>query len=398
MLGLFLVWPFGALLAAVHKYRQRSSQLGVVLFCGFYGLTLMTTDSSFDTARYKSKFLATAERPFSDLWSILGNLYTEQADATDPFLSVLIFVVSRITNNPAWLFATFGLVFGCFYAKNIWALIDLTKPRANWYALAYVAAFALIIPVAQINGFRMWTAAHIFFYGAFQVVVHKQHRQIWYAVLAVLVHFSFLLPLGVLATYVVLGRRDSIYIPLAIVSIFASEFSLENVLGYAGLFGGAIEERVLGYTSDAMFDRVAASRADSAWFILWKSKILVYTSSILLGLGYFKYRNAGDDRLAGLFSFSVLFLAVINFVGFIPSMGRFITVWLLFMMTYLVLLSQLRGRSIRPIHALAVAPILLYIVVEVRIGLEWTGSLAVIGNVFIALFFPGDTSLLDLIK
>jgi hypothetical protein len=395
LLVVALLWPFGALLAAFRYYRRPSSQVAVVAFSTFYGLTMVVVGDYVDSARYRAQFLSFRDATLGDLWRILTTLYTEQAEATDPILAILYFAVSRVTGDPRWLFAAFGLFFGYFYAKNIWLLIELAGTKIRLSALPFLVAFALIVPIFLINGFRMWTAAHIFFYAAMNVAVYRRPWYFAYAVLAALVHFSFLLPLVILAAFHALGRRDSIYIPLAIASAFARDLRLDRLLGYADLLGPAIEMRARGYTSVAMFERVAGEAQYNAWFVLWKGDILVYALTLALALGMFRYLHANSDRLGRLFSFCVLFLAVANFVSFVPSMGRFLTVWALLGTAYVFLVCQQSRKSLIPMHAVALLPLVMYVVIEIRIGMEWTSALLLFSNPIVAIVAPTETTMLQ---
>ena len=61
-------------------------------------------------------------------------------------------------------------------------------------AVIYFAVFVIVLGFWKISGFRMWTAAHIFFFGASQYFLDNKKSGILIAAVSVLFHFSYMFP------------------------------------------------------------------------------------------------------------------------------------------------------------------------------------------------------------
>ncbi|MBF6609199.1 MAG: EpsG family protein, partial [Flavobacterium sp.] len=245
--------------------------------------------------------------------------------------------------------------------------------------------------------------AHIFFYGVFPYVADRNRKKLWFAVLAIFVHFSFLLPLLVLIAYMLVGNRARILFYLFIATSLVSEVNLEVVRNSLNsVLPSFFKEKVDTYTNEVYVEHRAIKNANpSLHFVLYK-KALVYGVFIFLvfiyymGLDYArKYKY-----LFNLFCFSLLFLSVTNISSLVPSGGRFTTIAILFAMS--VIFFYVRSVPLKPPFRILLPVVLmgfvLYIVVAFRAGTDTIGVMTLFGNPIQLLFVESDTAVIELIK
>jgi hypothetical protein len=72
-----------------------------------------------------------------------------------------------------------------------------------------------------------------------------------------------------------------------------------------------------------------------------------------------------------IFSFTILLVAGVNFVSFVPSMGRFTILFYMFAVVFIILnLSQINTPQIKLLTVIGIVPFLLQLAVAMRLGLD----------------------------
>lgn len=390
---LFILWPFLALMTAIANYNTKEAKKVVYFFLIYYGLTFVIGEISYngpDAQRSALNLFQIAKLPFSDFFKIVGGLYTvdTSVDIVGPLIS---FIVSRFTTSHGLLFAAYASVFGIFYLGSINQLYDRYKENRGWNALIHLLFFMMIIPFTEINGFRFYTAAWIYFYGAYHVVLNRNSKFLLVALASALVHFSFLTANAVLIIYYIAGNRNFIYLPLVILS-FALPDLLKPVFQVISMkFGGAIQARFEGYSSEGYIFGLKESLSTTSWFVGLNAKLIFYY--LLAALAFIKFRfwsRMTDRPEKNLFSFLLLFLAFVNFGQNIPSFGsRFQTVFFLFATLYLFnhYVKQ-SGNKINLLTLAGLFPMVLYCAVVFRIGSESINAWIFAPGLGVPLAFP----------
>ncbi len=118
----FLIWPFLALIESIKNYRESWAKNGIWLFVIFFGFTFVPRIGN-DSMGYIRQFHELHNANVS-LYQILGRLYTEGSRSLDIIQILISFLVSRFTDDYRILFAIFGAIFGYFYSRNIFPLIN----------------------------------------------------------------------------------------------------------------------------------------------------------------------------------------------------------------------------------------------------------------------------------
>lgn len=173
---LFILWPFLAFITALTNYNQKEARKVVYIFLIYYGLTFVIKgDIFFDALGYAVKLRNNAALPFSDFFKIVGGMYATDTsiDIIEPLVS---FIVSRFTSRHGLYFAAWAAIFGFFYLKSIDRVYEKYQANPGWNTMIFFILFIVILPITTINSVRMWTAAWIFFYGAYHVILYRDPR------------------------------------------------------------------------------------------------------------------------------------------------------------------------------------------------------------------------------
>ncbi|MBT1700526.1 hypothetical protein KK083_26800 [Fulvivirgaceae bacterium PWU4] len=400
---LFLIMPFGALIAAVRNYKFSGARNLVWLFIVFYGFTFVISNNDIDANRYQLNLSRFSKEHGLGLSDFTQLLYSEQTSYIDVVQPLLTFIVSRFTDNGRVLFAFFGLIFGFFYSRNLWFLLSFVEHKLKKEAILFIILFALIVAIWQINGFRFWTAAHIFVYGLFQISAGHRIRGFLICLSSLLVHFSFVLPAVILLIYFLVGNRLLLLLLLYFSSFFISQVSPDALRTYASFLPTVLEQRSSTYVSKEYLEKVNVAPQQTNWYIRWRVVALMYVINVMLAIIFFKYRGtiAKDHTTASILSFGLMLFTLTNLMISVPSLGvRFQLVSLMIIVAALFLFVQTHQGNLFPqwIRIPFILAALLFIVVEIRVGFNTLGMMTVVGNPLTAPFVDNDVPLIDLIK
>ena len=393
---LFMVWPFLAFISALTNYNQKETRRVVYFFLIYYGLTFVIPNIGSDSEEYARRLKSFSELPFSDFFKMLRGLYSSDTsvDIVAPFI---FFIVSRFTSQPNLLFATFAALFGFFYLKSINLLYDRYTEKPNWNAIILILFFLMVLPVTSINGFRMWTAAWIFFFGAYHVILYRDSRYFLITFGAVLVHFSFLSVNAILVIYFLAGNRNVIYIPLAVASFIVPQLLAPMFQKLSLGIGGGLQSRYEMYSNEEYAIGRQESIDQAIWFVKISDLLILYYLVFALIFIQLRYRSVMSEKYEkNLFSFLLLFLSFVNFAKVIPSFGgRFQVLFVLFATLYLLLFFlKNSGGNIKPLLILGFFPMLLTAALEFRNGTDSINAWILAPGFGLPLLLP-DLSLAD---
>jgi hypothetical protein len=399
---LFLVQPFIALLVAIKNYKSNYAKNVVWFFVIFYGFTFVISNKGMDANRYRDRLIEMSKVEMT-LDNFISGLYTEDTKYVDVAQPLITFILSRFTSNPRILFAVFGLIFGYFYSRNIWYLIDRAGPIIKRVNIPLIFTFAFIIGFWSINGFRMYTAAHIFFFGAIKYLMEDKKKGIVIAATSILFHFSFMLPVAILTLFTILRNRVHLYFWFFIATFFITELNLGGVREIlTKILPDIFHSKVIAYTHEGILQARAQSFKMQSWHARYYGQALQWVVIVMISIIYFKGLTfiKADKILLPLLGFSFLFLGVANIADLVPSGGRFTSVANLFAVGTIFFYLQYapKERLMRWLMPIALPALLLYCIVAIRVGFDTIGVLTIIGNPIIALFGNINVALIELIK
>jgi len=374
-----------------------------VIFFGFtLTIILADSDEQSDGSRYRDKFVAMAGQQVNfDNISVL--FYNEDSQVLDVIETIVIFTVSRFTDNYHVLFAVFGLIFGYFYSRNIWYLIDRAGKGIATENISIILTFAFIVGFWEINGFRFWTATHIFLFGTLPYLFEGKKNYLGFAVLAVFMHFSYVLPLLVLGFHIATGKRTSVYFILFILTFFVKELNLTQLGEFlTANLPEIFLPRVKGYVNEGYASDLSDIYAKANWYVVFYQLALKWSIALLMA-GIFFYGKAflkTNKNFDRLFSFTLLLYSVANIFSLVPSGGRFLALSNLFALAFIFFFIQYASntKTIKRLMVFAIPALLLYATVALRIGIQDMGILCIVGNPILRIFINADVTVLEVLK
>jgi len=395
----YLLWPFGITLEAFRQWDKPWAKNVFWLFCIYFGFTFVIGEvGGADSARYAEDFveMAHSEAGLRGLWS---QFYVVGSDTTDIISPLVMFLVSRFTDNPIALFVIFGLISGYFYSRNVWYVLQRTEGKRSVVILLYLVTFILINPIWNINGFRFSLAAQIFLFGTLPFLVEGNKRSLIWSGVSVLAHFTFLFPVTVLGVFILFRNRLYIYLVFFVFTSFIREISMEWFQSALSFLPDFIFFEISNYMNEGYAEIRRISEEELPWFITYSEMGIRWVSFLAILSAFFYGRSMVKERpdLLRLLSFVLLFYGSANILSIIPSGDRFFIVAHTFVFPFFLmsLVANPRLREQFFIHLLAAPLLLLFCVVQLRIGMSFFSIITLIGNPFSAIFYSDPVPLID---
>ncbi len=401
--GLFLIWPFLAFIAALRNRKKPWAKNICWAFVAFFGFTFAigAENESADIVRYIAGYqsLHNVQMTFASAAEYLS--FEEQKDIARPLISL---VLSRFTDHSAALTLTYGIIFGFFFSRNMWYVLERLEGQIKPVTMLLIVCFFLVIPIWDLNGFRMWTAAHIFLYGALPYLCEGKRKGLLIAALSILVHFSFIVPVLALGAYVVMGNWLTVYFGLFISTFFIAEIDLrafnQFMESYAPL---SLQEQTASYRGERYVEEFRTGETDNVWYAVYYVRALSWAIMGFLVILFVKGRDFFRENRywLNLYSFTLLLYSAANLLSTLPSGGRFLVVANLFSLALIIFYihNRPRDRMMKWFIWVAAPALLLFVVVALRIGLYSMSATAIMGNPILAFFTAGENiSLNDVMR
>jgi hypothetical protein len=372
LLLLFLVWPFVAFLVALPRYFRKQSRLIIFLFLILFGFTFMIENKAFDSNHLVESMKTIASQPFNSFWEIISGLYT--GTSVDFILPLIMFIITRITTSQNIFYMVLAGIFAWFYLKSISYIYDNQKLKGNYNAIIHFVFFIFLIPIFNINGFRFWTSAWMFFYGAYRIITAGEKRFFVFTLLAAFTHFSFISANIILVAYLLIGNRNLLFYILLVFSLIVPEIFSSQIEVIFSNIGGALQTKYNIYTNIDYIEKIEEGQQGLKWFMFLSSRgIYYYTLFMLLYIKFKHNKLIATPEFENLFSFSIFFISIYNFFRYIPSASRFQTVFYLFATAYITFFYYtVASKKIKFSSWLGLFPMILTILISLRIGFEMT--------------------------
>jgi hypothetical protein len=400
LLFLFFIWPFASLIASIKRFRQPYAKPIFILFCTYFGYTFIIPADTFgsaDSARYAAQFVKMHNSAMS-LDLLLALLYSEGTTYVDVYQPLVTWFLSRFTDNPHFLFAFFALVFGYYYANNLWIVLNRIKPRIFFPIFVFILTLALINPIWSINGVRMWTAAQIFVYGILLYFLNGDKKGLIWAASSILVHFSFLFPVSLLLGFIFLPKKLLLFYIFFLGSSLISEIDLLGLRDSLSFLPGPLRNRAQIYTQES----VNIEQIEKGWHVLFAYSSLKWVQYILLTAIFLGSRRIlkQNKSLYVLFCYTLFFFGWANISSLVPSGARFVIVANVLTFTFLILFfTECKTTKLLNWLKLLTIPLLLFFCIfSIRTGFDFIGILTLIGNPISALIIEETTPIIEFVK
>ena len=391
----FILFPFLGLINAIRHYRSSWAKPTMIAFVAFFGLSMVKSDTV-DSTRYIQN-LEIMYNSNKDFDTIQSSFYSGEGGQADIYVTLVTFVFSLFTDNGNILFMFFGLVFGYFYANNIWFVLTQSKGKLHWEQHLLLAAFSMIIGFWTINGVRMWTAAHIFFYGGFLYLFQDKKKGMIIAACSMLIHFSFILPFTLLLGYSLVRLNFRFLYIFYIASFFIAELNVEFIrTTLESNLPDFMLPKVKTYFNDDYLEGYEEVTVAVNWYVLYYKKILTYFTVIFISVIFFKTNPSAQTRK--LLGFSLLFLTFANILSLLPSGARFLNVAFLFSLaTSFIIVSNNKDIFITKSVKLLSPLLILFCIISVRISLDYF-NVTTLTNPIVVFLTNINEPLIDFIK
>lgn len=412
---LTFLFPFAGLIYTLNHWRESWAKNAFWLACIYLGAvfiywhegTILGTGG--DGGRYVLELMKMHDSDIT-LSQILGQ-YQIDHNSLDLYQPVLTWLISRFTDNGHVLFAAFAIVFGFFYSRNIWYILEKLPNKKLGNLFIIVTLYFLICPITAINGVRMWTATHVYVYAMMPYMLERDKSKIWWVLLTPLIHFSFLyVTLFAVAWFLLPYRLKtqsslflSIGLALFVVSLFVNSLNLDAISGMIAEYSPeSYESRIEGYVSEDVANRNAEARALNNWYVGASGIVShwCYNLLLLVMLPCLKRNFKNNYGLMQLYAFALFLGSLANIMALIPSGGRFQVLSQMFKvpLILLVVMSIPNSDVFRKYVNIATIFLLIPFVVESRRLFDYFSITAIFGNFLTVFFWENNVALITLIK
>lgn len=403
---LFLMNPFVSMILAFRDYKLPNAKNIFWAFCAFYGLTfaIATESQGSDINAYVAELHYLHDQNGFGVNEILA--YFQLSGEVDILSTFILYILSRFTDNQGILTMVYATIFGFFFSRNIWYIFGLLRNKISFIEKLLLLTLILIIPIWFINGFRMWTAFHLFIFGLLPFIFEKKRIMLVFVFLSFLVHFSYIIPISVLLIYIIFGNHIKLYFIVFVLSFILAELNISQVNLFVEKFAPvSLAERSYAYRSEEKVEqyRDNSQKNTKNIYAIWDKKLLNW--SLVLLISYLFLFSDPIIKIIPewnrLFSINLLFYSSGNILSSFPSGGRFINIALFLSLVIGILyLNQFKKDTNFKFVTQVLTPFfLLFIIVAIRIGFYSLSITTIFGNPLFAIFNSGDTiSLNDVIK
>ena len=413
---LTLVFPFAGLIYTLSHWRESWAKNTFWLACIYMGAVFiylpegMILGSGSDGSRYALWLMEMYNDTSITISKILSS-YQVDEQTMDLYQPIMTYLVSRVTDNGHVLFAVFAFVFGFFYSRNIWYILEKLPNKRLGNLFILVTLYFLICPITQINGVRMWTALHVFVYAMMPYLLERNRSKIWWVLLTPLIHFSFLYVAIFALVFFVLPygfkTRGGVLLYLAfaffVVTLFVNTLNLDAVGGMLEEYSPeAYEDRIEGYVNQGYADARSSAAAKRNWYVAASGTIIRWVYSILL-IALFpcmKRNFKNDEGLMCLYVFTLLLGGFANIMALIPSGGRFQLLSQMFTvpLLLLVVMNVSRGDTFQKLVNIALIPLIIPFFFQARQLFDFFSITLVLGNFITVFFWENNVPLITFIK
>ena len=412
---LTLIFPFGGLIYTLRHWREKWAKNTFWLACIYIGAVLIywpegtVLGEGVDGGRYVLQLLDMYGSSLT-VQSIISNYMVDQG-SVDLYQPLMTYFISRFTDNGHVLFAAFAVVFGFFYSRNIWYILEKLPNKKLGKLFILVTLYFLISPITNVNGVRMWTALHVFVYALMPYLLERKKSQLWLVLLTPLIHFSFLyISIFTLAFFLLPYRfktRNGIFLTIAyvlfVVTLFVNSLNLDEVNGMLAEYSPeSYETRIGGYVNQNYLDANKDRLALNNWYLKLSGNITHWGYSILLllMLPCIKRNFKNKSRLMHLYVFVLLISSFANISALIPSGGRFQLVSQMFKVPLILLVVSYipRKESFNKVINIALLFLMIPLVVEVRKLFDFLSITAIMGNFITVFFWANNIPLIQYLK
>jgi len=400
-LALWLFNPFLSCIYLFNRFRITKNILPFLLVSFFIGTSfIIQLESNNDSVRYVKEF----ERYFDEqesLSTVLSRAYNDGGKTLDLYQPLVTWIISRFTDNSKILYGVFGLVFGYFWFSTLKLVSEFMPTKKTRLVFVLFVFLALINPIWNINGVRMWTAAQVFIFGLLIYYLKQSNKGLIFVFSSLFFHFSLTLPIFIWFTFTLLLRflPRTFSLQVAFFTYIACFFfgqvsasELNDLFGYLPEF----LQQKKSYLNEDYVEKVSQSNTNFNWYINWSQDLKVYIIVFFNFLLFNKIRTKEliNHEKTKIVTLILLFSAFFVLIKEVPSGRRFLVIS--DALTVSILISY--GLYVVRNSTLLIAFLLFVIAITIRSGLDFFGFSLFVGNPITSFLFINEAPIIDFIK
>jgi hypothetical protein len=394
---LFFIWPIIGFFVSIRRFHLKSAGIIIILFYGMYGYTLLFNPST-DSHRQMMEFNEVVFLPFSHFFDFIFNLYGSEAKP-DFFMDLIMYSVTRVTDNYRFYFMAMGMLIGYMVLKNIKVFYTLYLEKQNKIALTFIVFFFILNPPMRIMSFRHYLSLLVFVYAMYQYFKTNNYKDLLLLTAVVFIHFGYLMVVPLFYLYRVLGNRNIIYYIVIALSFVFFDQAASLIRGSGIDLEGGLDQAVLGYTNEGYLEDV--SEMSGKRMVLVDQYTRWTTLFFLFSMLYHKFRFKTFDIIGErLYSFSLLVFAFVNFMqGMVSVSNRFGLVYqCIGCVFYIHIYSNCNFKNSKWFMNLAILFVFINFIVIFRTSIEYANLLMLSPLYLLSFLVDSDLAILKLIK
>lgn len=327
-IALFIFNPFISAIVSLKNIRDGVSHKILYLWFLTFGIGFCAVNENADSFRYVEQFAIEHSYTWEQYIKIIYEYFTFESNIKDIYTLTINFTVGIFSDNYHWTFLIYAAIFGFFYIKSLKIFLKyiLFNNKIVFYVLLFM--FCYSNPIFNINGVRFWTAAWIGVYVALNLFVENNYKKTYLLILMPLIHGSSIIWWGIMGLTLILKHFPKITIILFIMSSFVSAVSYLNILNdYSYMLPQFMQNQIWAYTeSEQALERMSGISEYGAAYADFLIALPEYCQLVLAYLLILNHKKIYKDLKNGSILTAMLALmAITNFLSGIPSLGRFQT-------------------------------------------------------------------------
>lgn len=397
------LYPFGGLLYSIWNYRKPYAKVLFYVFCLFVGYTFIyqaegtEVGSGIDSARYARNLMHAFDNQIS--WSQAIAFH----GSVDYYSGTVTYLLSRFTSNGKILFLVYAAIMGYFLTQNLWFVIERLKGRVSGPTVILLVLLALVCPIWLVNGVRMWTALHVFLFGALRFIYFGEKKNLIWPFVSIFIHFSFLFPFAFLVIYILAPTKNlSFYFGFFVISFFINEIDFEFIRNFLYSYMPENMQPRIGYIDDDYMARAREAVESRSIHVRYRREAYKYIVLVLGTVAYYQIAHRHiqpPEWLTKLFRFSLFFYGVSLIMSLAPTGHRYLFLANSFILSCFVLLTNINGFFLlRKTTHLLFPFLFLLIFIEMRMGLGFLGPITFLGNFILTAFIEINIPIIVYLK
>lgn len=398
---LFLFSPLLTLIISLKEYKSNWAKNVLWLFVGFFAFSMAKIFDEWDISRYIQQFkdYHTNGVTFSVFWE---EIITYHPDFLQPLINYL---VSKVSGSSQVILAIYGIIYGYFFSRNVFFMIHFLKDNITLKTGLVVFAVSFIVSIMDFNGFRYWTATHMFIYGIVNYyLLNKKPYGFFWILLTFTLHFSFSLNVIVFIIHeLFFKKRSRLTILLYLVTLNLGSIGIDKLIP-KDLMPKTYEQKASTYANE---DNIAAVKAQEQTYtvngyVSWPGNLLKYFTWFTLAimiyqLVYKKLEFPHSEMMSMVFLFgSVANLVATNSI----SGARLLSVFSILFFIYVFFIYD---QLIQEYYYLVFVEnyswlFVVSAVINIRRLFDILGFSAVLGGPVIRAWMPEDIPIIDAFK